>query len=55
VNNTGTKKVALSNKRHLEEKNGECAACLKYSALIFVEKKYIKCNIWRVAVRPSYI
>jgi hypothetical protein len=22
-----------------EEKNGECAACLKYSVLIFVEKK----------------
>jgi hypothetical protein len=21
-----------------EEKNGECAACLKYSVLIFVEK-----------------
>jgi hypothetical protein len=55
VNNTGTKKVALRNKRHFEEKNGECAAGLKYSVLIFVEKKYIKCNIWRVAVRPSYI
>ena len=55
MNNTGTKKVALWNKRHFEEKNGECAACLKYSVLIFVEKIYIKCNIWRVAVRPSYI
>jgi hypothetical protein len=42
VNNTGNKKkVALLNKRHFEEKNGECAACLKYSILIFVEKKYI--------------
>ena len=49
------KKVTLWNKRHFEEKNGECAACLKYSVLIVVEKKYIKCNIWRVAVRPSYI
>ena len=49
------KKVALWNKRHFEEKNGECAACLKYSVFIFVEKIYIKCNIWRVAVRPSYI
>jgi hypothetical protein len=49
------KKVALRNKRHFEEKNGECAACLKYSVLIFVEKIYIKCNMWRVAVRPSYI
>ena len=34
------KKLALSNKRHFEEKNGECAACLKYSVLIFVEKIY---------------
>ena len=33
-------KVALWNKRHFEEKNGECAACLKYSVLIFVEKIY---------------
>jgi hypothetical protein len=49
------KKVALWNKRHFEEKNGECVACLKYSVLIFVEKIYIKCNIWRVVVRPSYI
>jgi hypothetical protein len=40
VNNTGIKKVALRNKQHFEEKNGECAACLKYSALIFVEKIY---------------
>jgi hypothetical protein len=40
VNNTGTKKVALQNKRHFEEKNGECAACLKYSVLIIVEKIY---------------
>jgi hypothetical protein len=35
-----TKKVELWNKRHFEEKNGECAACLKYSVLIFVEKIY---------------
>ena len=32
------KKVALRNKQHFEQKNGECAACLKYSVLIFVEK-----------------
>jgi len=32
------KKVALWNKRHFEEKNGECAACLKYLVLIVVEK-----------------
>jgi len=30
--------VALWNKRHFEEKNEECAAYLKYTVLIFVEK-----------------
>jgi hypothetical protein len=48
-------KVALWNKRHFEEKHGEYAACLKYSVLTVVEKKQIKFNIWKVAVRPSYI
>jgi hypothetical protein len=39
VNNTKTKKGSImKNKRHFEEKNGECAACLKYSVLVFVEK-----------------
>jgi hypothetical protein len=39
VNNTETKKKGtLLNTRHFEEKNGECALCLKYSELIFVEK-----------------
>jgi len=32
------KKLALWNERHFEEKNGECAARLKYSVRIFVEK-----------------
>jgi len=32
------KKVALGNKRHFEEKKGECAACLKNSVLIVIEK-----------------
>jgi len=39
----------------LKRKNGECAACLKYSVIIFVEKIYVKCNIWRVAVCLSHI
>jgi hypothetical protein len=42
VNNTGIKNVALWNKRHFEEKNGECAACLKYSVFIVVEKNIYK-------------
>jgi len=43
VSNTETKKGSImkKKKRHFEEKNGECAARLKYSVLIFV-KKYIK-------------
>jgi hypothetical protein len=36
----GPKRVAISKKRHFEEKNGECAACLKYSVFIVVEKIY---------------
>jgi hypothetical protein len=47
--------LVLRNKWNFEEKSGECAACLKYLVLIFVEKEYINCNIWRVAVCPSYI
>jgi hypothetical protein len=34
------RKVALRNKRNFEENNGKCAACLKYSVYIFVEKIY---------------
>jgi hypothetical protein len=49
------KQLTLRNKRHFEEKNGEYAASLKYSVLIFVKNIYIKCNVWRVAVRRSYI
>ena len=40
MNNTEPKNVALWNKWHFEEKNGEFAACLKYSVFIFVEKIY---------------
>jgi hypothetical protein len=39
----------------LKKKTGECAACVNYSVLIVVEKIYIKCKIWSVAVDPSYI
>jgi len=50
VNNTWTKKkVALWNKRHFEEKNGECAACLKYSVLIFAGK-----SIWNATSEGSF-
>jgi len=47
--------MIFSQYQYFEEKNGECAACLKYSVLIFVKKIYIKRNIWRVAVCPSYM
>ena len=42
MNNTGTKKGSITKKRHFEDKNGECAACLKYSVLIVVEKNIYK-------------
>jgi hypothetical protein len=40
VNKHEPKNVALRNKRHFEEKNGECAAYLKYSVLIFKKNIY---------------
>jgi hypothetical protein len=47
VNNKKKKKnVALLNKRHFEEKNGGCAACLKYSVLTVVENIYIYIYIY---------
>jgi protein-disulfide isomerase len=52
VSNTGTKKVALLYKRHFEEKNGECAACLKYLVLISVEKKIYKMQHLEVSGTP---
>jgi len=42
VNKQEPKKVALRNKQHFEDKNGVCAACLKYSVLIFFEKNIYK-------------
>ena len=50
MNNTGTKQVSIVKQTAFwREKNGEYRACLKYSVPIFVE--YIKCNVWRLAVR----
>jgi hypothetical protein len=49
------KQVALEINGILKrKKNGECAACLKKSVRIFVEKIY-EMGFWRVAVCPSYI
>jgi hypothetical protein len=46
------KKVALWNKWHFEEKNRECAACLKYSELIFAEKKIYKIQHLEISRTP---
>ena len=48
------KKVALWNKWHFEEKNAVCSM-FKILSTYSCWKKYIKCNIWRVAVCASYI
>jgi hypothetical protein len=38
VNNTGTKKGSIMKQMAFSRgKNGECAACLKYSVRVFVE------------------
>jgi hypothetical protein len=37
VNNAGTKKLALQNTQHFEEKEGDIAPCLKKLVFIFVE------------------
>jgi hypothetical protein len=49
------KTVALWNKRHFEKKNLRVCSMFKILSTYSCWKKYIKCNIWRVAVRPSYI
>ena len=49
------KKVALWNKRHFEEKKQRVCSVFKIPSTYICWKKYIKCNIWRVAVRLSYI
>jgi hypothetical protein len=46
------KKAALWNKRHFEEKNEECAACLKYWVFIFVEKYTYKMQHLEGSGRP---
>jgi len=46
VNDTGTKKrYHYEINGILKGKNGECAACLKYSVLTFVEKIYKYINL----------
>jgi hypothetical protein len=48
-------KVALWNKRHFEDKETECAACLKKIQYVYLLKKYLKWDVWRVAVWLSYV
>jgi len=48
-------KVALWNKRQFEEKNGECAACLKYSVIIFVEKVHKMQHLEDIGTPVLYI
>jgi hypothetical protein len=42
MNNMEPKNLALWNNGIIKKKNGECAACLKYSVLIIVEKNIYK-------------
>ena len=49
------KKIPLWNKRHFEEKKQIVCSMFKILSTYTCWKKYIKCNIWRVALRLSYI
>ena len=49
------KKVALWNKRRFEEKKRRVCSIFKILSTYICWRKYIKCNIWRVVVHPSYI
>ena len=52
MNNTRTKQVSIMKQTAFwrEKKNGEYRACLNIQYLYLVNK-YIKCNVWRLAVR----
>jgi hypothetical protein len=45
------KKVALWNKRHFEEKRMENVQHVQNIQYVYLLTKYIKCNVWRLAVR----
>ena len=56
VNNTEPNKLALWNKLHFEEKKTESIEHVKNIQYLHLLNKYIKCNVWRLAVRyDSYI
>ena len=51
MNNTWTTKRSIMKLTALwREKRGECAACLKIQ-YVYLLNKYIKCSVWRLAVR----
>ena len=45
------KKVTLWNKRHFEEEKTESVQHVSNIHYVYLLNKYIKCNIWRLAVR----
>ena len=44
-------KLALRNKLHFEEKKKESIEHFKNIQYLYLLNKYIKCNVWRLAVR----
>ena len=51
MNNTEPKNVALLNKRHFEEEKTESVQHVWNNQYVYLLNKYVKCNIWRLAVR----
>jgi len=44
-------KLALWNKLHFEEKKTESIEHVKNIQYLYLLNKYIKCNVWKLAVR----
>ena len=44
-------KLALSTKLHFEEKKAESIEHVQNIQYLYLLNKYIKCNVWRLAVR----
>jgi len=55
VNNTGTKKGSSMKLTAFWREKRRMCNLFKILSTYVCRKKYIKCNIWRVAVRPSYM
>jgi len=55
MNNTGTKKGSIMKYTAFSREKTVSVQHVLNTRYLYLLKKYIKCNIWRVAVRPPSI